>query len=76
RFFPNLIRKLLQKLLITGKKDAPFCFRRYFYWQGERWLVIDELQAKSWKSVQSVGIGGDWSLDYDKIAQSSFWAES
>ncbi|NEQ81332.1 MAG: hypothetical protein F6K26_14095 [Moorea sp. SIO2I5] len=64
RFFPNLIRKLLQKLLITGKKNAPFCFRRYFYWQGERWLVIDELQAKSWKSVQSVGIGGDQTSIY------------
>ena len=24
RFFPDLIRKLLQKMLITGKKAAPF----------------------------------------------------
>ena len=28
RFFPNLIRKLLQSMLITSKKDAPFTFRR------------------------------------------------
>jgi len=33
RFFPNLIRKLLQKLLITGKKSAPFRFSRQFCWQ-------------------------------------------
>ncbi len=28
KFFPNLVRKLLQKLLITGKKAAPFTFAR------------------------------------------------
>ncbi|WP_293099283.1 hypothetical protein [Moorena sp. SIOASIH] len=27
-------------------------------------MVIDELQAKSWKSVQSVGIGGDQTSIY------------
>ena len=31
RFFPNLIRKLLQKMLITGKNDAPFKFQRTFH---------------------------------------------
>src|SRR4030095_14519113 len=34
RFFPNLIRKLLQKMLITGKKSAPFQFVRTITWEG------------------------------------------
>ncbi|HBB33568.1 MAG TPA: hypothetical protein DDZ80_22125 [Cyanobacteria bacterium UBA8803] len=64
RFFPNLIRQLLQKVLITGKKNAPFHFRRHFTWQDEQWWVGDELQAKSWQRVISAGIGGDQTSIY------------
>jgi hypothetical protein len=64
RFFPNLIRKLLQKLLITGKKSAPFRFYRQFRWQDGYWLVSDNLQADSWQNVQSVGIGCDQTSIY------------
>src|SRR5262249_30692866 len=45
RFFPNLIRKLLQKMLITGKSDAPFEFIRTLKWEGSRLKIIDELRA-------------------------------
>lgn len=64
RFFPNLIRKLLQRVLITGKKEAPFTFERRFRWKDGRWHVIDELQARSWDKVVTAGIGGDQTSIY------------
>ncbi len=57
RFFPNLIRKLLQKMLITGKKTAPFQFVRLFTWEGGALKVSDELYARTWKDVREIGIG-------------------
>ncbi len=57
RFHPDLIRKLLQKLLITGKKPAPLTFTRLFSWEGERLKVSDELHTNRWDNVQAVGIG-------------------
>ena len=64
RFFPNLIRKLLQKVLITGKKSAPFRFQRRLQWQNGCWQVIDELSAVSWNQVISAGIGVDQTSIY------------
>ncbi len=64
RFFPNLIRKLLQKVLITGKEPAPFTFSRQFHWQAGAWHVTDELRAESWERLHSVGIGGDQTSIY------------
>jgi hypothetical protein len=64
RFFPNLIRKLLQKILITGKQEAPFRFRRQFRWENNQWHITDELSASSWKEVVSAGIGGDQTSIY------------
>jgi hypothetical protein len=64
RFFPNLIRKLLQKLLITGKTNAPFRFSRQLRWQDGRWCVTDELHASSWENVVAAGIGCDQTSIY------------
>ncbi len=64
RFFPNLIRKLLQKMLIVGKQDAPFRFARKLTWVQGRWLVTDELKAESWENVISAGIGCDQTSIY------------
>jgi hypothetical protein len=64
RFFPNLIRKILQKVLITGKKNAPFTFSRKFKWLGGQWQVIDELYAESWEEVIAARIGGDQTSIY------------
>lgn len=64
RFFPNLIRKLLQKLLITGKKPAPFRFHRHFRWQDGHWQLMDDLKTDSWQTVQSVGMGCDQTSIY------------
>ena len=57
RFFPNLIRKLLQKLLITGKKSAPLRFTRRLVWKGGELSVHDQLDADSWGDIEEVGIG-------------------
>src|SRR5262249_35737229 len=57
RFNPDLVRRLLQKLLITGKKAAPLQFVRRISWAGGKVKVADELTATgSWAEVQSVGI--------------------
>jgi hypothetical protein len=64
RFSPDTIRKLLQKMLITGKKLAPFRFSRKLRWESERLHVIDELSARSWQKVRSVGIGGSQTSIY------------
>ena len=59
RFFPNLIRKILQKILITGKQQAPFKFSRRLLWQDGHWQVIDELAAESWDNVIVADIACD-----------------
>ena len=64
RFFPNLIRKLLQHILITGKNDAPFRFIRRLSWENGKWHINDELHAQSWDNVISAGIGCDQTSIY------------
>ncbi|MEG4503167.1 hypothetical protein QUA81_04140 [Microcoleus sp. F6_B4] len=64
RFFPNLIRKLLQRMLITDKKKAPFHFERQLRWENGKWRVTDQLQAESWENVVSAGIGCDQTSIY------------
>lgn len=64
RFFPNLIRKILQKMLITGKQDAPFRFCRRLRWENQQWQITDELYANSWEGVISAGIGCDQTSIY------------
>ncbi|URD50976.1 hypothetical protein M5J74_03080 [Chroococcidiopsis sp. CCNUC1] len=59
RFFPNLIRKLLQKVLIVGKKDAPFWFQRQLFWENGKLQIIDELKAQNWENVIAADIGCD-----------------
>jgi hypothetical protein len=65
KFFPNLVRKLLQKLLITGKKTAPFTFAREFVWNDDRLTVRDRVETSgSWKSVKQAAIGCDQTSIY------------
>ena len=64
RFFPNLIRKLLQKVLITGKNKAPFQFQRRLSWENNSWAIRDELRSQFWLNVKSLGIGCDQTSIY------------
>jgi hypothetical protein len=63
RIFPNVIRRVLQWMLITGKAPAPFEFTRRFRW-AEGWTVIDELRGRCWDAVESAGIAGDQTSIY------------
>lgn len=59
RFFPDLVRRMLQKLLVTGRKDAPFHFRRSLVWDGDALMVEDELRAEQgWQGVAEAGQSG------------------
>jgi hypothetical protein len=64
RFFPNLIRSLLQKVLIVGKSDTPFEFCRRLEWREGQWHITDELFASDWSPVQAVAIGCDQTSIY------------
>ncbi len=64
RFFPNLVRRLLQKLLITGASETPFRFERTIEWSGEHWTVRDEVRVPHWKAIESVGISGHQTSTY------------
>ena len=64
RFFPNLIRRLLQRMLIVGKVIAPLTFCRRLVWREGRWHVSDELRTRDWSAVDSVGIGSSQTSIY------------
>jgi hypothetical protein len=60
RFFPDLVRRLLQRLLVTGARPAPFRFRRRLEWQTDGSLeILDEIVAEDgWGDVMEAGRGG------------------
>ena len=81
RFFPNLVRRYLQRVLIVGKVMAPFTFSRNLVWREGRWHVSDELRAPDWEAVESVTIGSDQTSIYVamsrtfQMGQLSPWTE-
>jgi hypothetical protein len=64
KFFPDLVRKLLQKVLITGKSAAPFAFRRKLTLSGGELLVRDEVRTADWNDVEAAAIGVDQTSIY------------
>ncbi|MGC1479812.1 MAG: hypothetical protein WA771_04870 [Chthoniobacterales bacterium] len=69
RLFPDLVRKLLQKVLITGKSEAPFRFERTLHWDrdgtGRDLLrVSDRVTGERWENVGKAGIGCDQTSIY------------
>ena len=64
RIAPNLIRALLQKILITGKETAPFRFERKLQWDGSRWKIVDRIEAEKWRDVEAAAIGPDQTSIY------------
>lgn len=57
RLFPNAVRKLLQKMLISGKKPAPYRFRRTLRLRGRSMEIDDRIEASTWTDVADAGIG-------------------
>lgn len=64
RLFPDLVRRLLQKVLITGKSEAPFQFTRTIESTGAALRVRDEVAAQDWTSVRAAAIGCDQTSIY------------
>ena len=59
RFFPDLVRRMLQAVLVTGRKDAPFTFRRTFTRTPGGWTVRDEVRPeRGWQGIARAGISG------------------
>lgn len=59
RFFPDLVRRLLQRMLIVGKSKAPFSFVRSFTWREDGKLeVVDSVSGADWRAVEAMGAGG------------------
>jgi hypothetical protein len=69
RFFPNLIRRLLQKMLITGKTDSPFTFKRTLEWKGDQLHVVDEIKSDSRCSITAIGIACDQTSTYTAMSR-------
>jgi hypothetical protein len=64
RFLPNLVRWLLQRMLIVGKRPAPLRFERRLRWREDTWEVEDHLWARRWDDVREVAIGTDQTSIY------------
>lgn len=64
RLYPNLIRKLLQRLLITTKRAAPFRFSRTLRRTDRGWGLTDEVTGGDWAAVESAGVAGDQTSIY------------
>lgn len=57
RIRPDLVRRMLQTLLITGRSPAPFDFRRRFLWSNGALTVEDAITGSGWSKVTSAGRG-------------------
>lgn len=58
RLFPDLVRRFLQRILVTGRRDAPFAFRRELIWHDGAWTITDRITPTSgWGRVKAIGIG-------------------
>ncbi|MCP4328532.1 MAG: hypothetical protein GY791_08875 [Alphaproteobacteria bacterium] len=58
RVHPDGVRRLLQRLLITGRRAAPMSFRRVLTWREDRLTVRDEVSVQDWTPIVAAGIGG------------------
>ncbi len=78
RFSSNLIRGVLQRMLITGKRKAPIAFKRTFVF-GDKIKIIDEIKylfplAKKELYIEKLFAGTDHTSIY--VAASNSYQES
>lgn len=57
RFDPDLVRRLLQRLLITGRRTAPFRFSRRLAWTDDGLTVEDTIEGGALERVLGGTIG-------------------
>lgn len=59
RLAPDVVRRMLQFLLVTGRRPAPFRFQRRLVWNDGAWDVTDTIwPEQGWGKVAAVGVGG------------------
>ncbi|MGH7792422.1 MAG: hypothetical protein ACREOB_08930, partial [Thermodesulfobacteriota bacterium] len=76
RFSSNLVRTLLQKMLITGKKSMPFWFKRTFVF-ADSIKIIDEVKYVSKRAdfeIEKLYVGVDHTSIY--VVMSNTYQES
>lgn len=64
RLAPDLVRRVLQRLLIVGRRESPHRFRRVFRFADGGWTITDELTCPDWSAVERVAIGCDQTSIY------------
>ena len=69
RFSPDLVRRVLQKLLISGRERAPFRFTRRLSWDGRQVVVVDEIESDKWANVIAAGIGSAQTSIYNVMSR-------
>jgi hypothetical protein len=72
RFFPNILRTLLQKILITGKKRTGLPFERRIEYRDGHLRVVDNVAPGA--SFKRLSVGSDATSIY--VAASNVYQES
>lgn len=59
RWFPDLVRRALQTILVTSPRPAPFHFNRMLRWEAGALSVTDTITPRAgWRDVRRAGLGG------------------
>ncbi len=69
RFYPDLVRRMLQRLLISGNTRAPFRFTRRLSWTGRQLTVEDEIESDDWANVVAAGVGSAQTSIYNVMSR-------
>lgn len=65
RLFPDFVRGILQKILITGKKESNHTYKRVIRWTDNGKITIsDSLNTSDWHKIKSIKIGVDQTSIY------------
>lgn len=75
RVAPDLVRRLLQGVLITGRKAAPLRFERRIDWSGDELVIEDRIEAESgMRAPDRLWASSDATSIY--VATSNLWQEA
>ncbi|MFN0058508.1 MAG: hypothetical protein ACKVX7_08630 [Planctomycetota bacterium] len=61
------LKALLQRLLVVGKRPAPFRHRRRFTWRGDRLVVADQLERTGTERITELALASDQATRYTAI---------
>ena len=77
RLAPDLVRRILQRRLITGKHPAPFMFERRIAWGSDsRIEVRDRIVAEGHRAPRLVRLYGSTDATSIYVATSNLWQEA